>query len=131
MKTVEEALVTLAGMSPLMESNVRLADPENEYTVMIKQLTAKGSKMTAADREQKLLHQLRGSLYDDDWPLSYPTINILRSFQAGGSGLGSGRNSLGPSVERGVLMPELSIPLHYGTRRLNGKLEEGHPRLAR
>lgn len=124
MKTVEEARVTLTGISPLLESNIRLADPENEYTIQIKQLTAKGSKMTPADREAKLLLQLRGSLYEEDDRLTYPTVNILRSFQAGGSGLGSGKNSLGPSVERGVLMPELSVPLHYGTSRTEGKLEE-------
>jgi hypothetical protein len=123
-KTVENAEVTLTGITPLMMSNIRLADPEFELTMEIKKLTAKSGRMTPAEQEQKLLLQCRGSLYEEDGQVIYPCINIMRSFQAGGSGLGSGKNSLGPSVERGVLMAETSVPLRYGVRRKEGALEE-------
>jgi hypothetical protein len=124
MKTVEEAEVIMTGITPLMMSNIRLADPEYELTLEIKKLTAKGAQMTPADREQKALLQCRGSLYEEDGQLIWPCINVMRSYQEGASGLGSGRNSLRPSVERGVLMTQISVPLRYGPRRKEGKLEE-------
>jgi len=124
MKTIPEASVTLTGITPLMMDNIRGADPEYDLTKRIKTITAKGVRMTPADLEQKLLLQCRSGIYEDGDRLIYPCINIMRSFQEGASGLGGGKRSLRPSVERGVLAAEATIPLRYGVRRKEEKLED-------
>lgn len=111
----------LTGISPLVMKNPQLADPENEFVRAIKQITAKGQKMTQDDLDEKARLQFAGALYiGEDGPYM-PTTNVRKCFIEGGRAVGSGKNSKGPTVERAVIAVDGIAPLEYsGPRDASG-----------
>lgn len=104
----------LTGASPLLMKNPALADPDNEIVQAIKAITAKGAKMTAADRAEKARLQWIGALYVRNGKLFLPSTNLLRCFAEAGK---LTRN--GTDVERALIPPDAEIPLeHDGPREI-------------
>jgi hypothetical protein len=76
MKTMN---VKLTGLRPLVMHNGLLADPTNQYTVAMKNITAKGSKkLTLSDYKERDHLEWMGSVYwsEQDKYLFLPSDNI-------------------------------------------------------
>lgn len=104
----------LTGISNLVMHNPQMADPENEFVMAIKQITAKRDKMTQDDRDEKSRLQFAGALYISPELGPYmPIANIRRCLVEGGRAIGSGRDSKGPTVERAVIGVGGNVALEY------------------
>ena len=74
--------MTLKGVTGLLMHNPRLADPSDEYTRALAEITSKGSKMTDADYAEAARIQWYGGLYHDpDMGLYVPTWNVVRCLE--------------------------------------------------
>jgi len=117
------ARVVLTGKSPLVMHHTRTADPDDELQAAIKEVEAKGTRMTAEDRKRKAVLQWRASLYSDDVKedgeeaprerVIVPMMWLTRAWEEGGKTLGSGTASKGAAVVRSVTPTETQMLLKY------------------
>ena len=78
-------IVKLDGLSGLVFSNERLADPDDEYTRAIKVLTAKGAQKTDVDNAEIAKLEWFGGLYHEaGFGVYLPTWNLIRCFEQAG-----------------------------------------------
>ncbi len=103
--------VRLTGQSPLLMHNVRLADPEDEFTKAIARISDKGKKMTEDDRQEIASLEWFGGLYvgqnGHSGPV-IPTANLRRCFKEAGKATNQGAD-----ITRAVIPIELNVPLIY------------------
>jgi len=111
--------VRITGIRPLLMKNGLLADPQNETTRAIKEITNKGSKkMTVDDHRNKDRLQWEGSLYwDDKDGAIIPSDNIERCIQ-----LGAQKARKGKDIKAAVLCAEPHSKLEYDGPRSREKL---------
>lgn len=100
--------VRWTGIRPIIMHNGLLADPTNEYTRGIKDITSKGSKkMSDTDHEKRNWLEWQGGLYwtDGIGPV-IPSDNIERCIQ-----LGAQKSRIGKDVQAAVFctMPEFAL----------------------
>ena len=114
--------VVLTGKSPLLMHHPCTADPDDEASVLIAEIAAKGKTMTKEDRRRKGAIQWRAALYtdevkDDDGVLRerviVPMMWLSRAWEEGGKTLGSGTASKGAAVVRSVTPTESLMRLKY------------------
>ena len=108
------------GISPLLLSCDKLADPLNPATIAHKELTGK-TKKTFADHLAIARSQWEGLMYWDDQKniVIMPTINI-RSCIVQGAKL----NKLGMQIKRGTMILDAFVPLEYGKKLTKDELWE-------
>lgn len=101
--------LTLTGVKPLLQHNVQLGDPENQYVRDIGRLNALKGKITDEQRAERDWLKFRGGLYyeDDQGPV-LPAANVFRSLQQAASLTRNGKD-----IERGLIMLDDSAPLDY------------------
>jgi hypothetical protein len=78
---VTQILIDLKGTSPLAQRNQRLADPLDDFTRRIKELTSKRKKTDADQREIEHLEFLGGLYFDPSIGIYVRTIAIKRCFE--------------------------------------------------
>jgi hypothetical protein len=112
--------IRLQGVSPLLQSNDRLADPLNPLTIKHKELTSKRKK-TEDDHWLIARSQWEGLLYwNDAVGVIMPTQNIRAAMIGGGK-----LNKLGMALKRGTIMFDDYVPLDYGKKLTIEQLWEG------
>jgi hypothetical protein len=104
-----EVLIELAGLTPLVMHNIRLADPEDAIVRAIGELTSKKKNKTDADlKEIEHLEFLGGLYYDTDIGVHVPSRSIIRCFEQAGA-----ITRAGTSVVRAVSVLTDRFPLTY------------------
>ena len=104
----------LQGVTALLCHNVQLADPDNEWTKQIAQITAKRKK-TPEDRLEIARLEWYGGLYIGTNGPEIPCGNIRKCLMRAATITRQGRQ-----VQRAVLFAELSVPIIYdGPRDLD------------
>jgi len=98
----------LTGVTPLLMHNVRLARPDDDYTMAIAAITSKKSGMTIDDRREVARLEFVGGLYiDDDGPF-LPAANIRRCFVQAAK-----VRRMGTKVERALVVLDRQATLEY------------------
>lgn len=101
--------ITLTGVQPLLQHNVQLGDPENEYVREIGRLNALKAKITDEQRAERDWLKFRGGLYyDDQLGPVLPAANVFRSLQQAAALTRNGKD-----IERGLVMLDEAAPLEY------------------
>jgi len=126
--------VAITGTAPLIQHNVRLLDPLNPIVREIKKFTAKGSRMSEAERFIIRKLEWYGGLFTnaeneviDDGDISVePSARVLiPSDYLEGAILGAAKKSrMGPKVKAGVLV-ERDVSLNYTGHKDINKLYDG------
>jgi len=74
--------IQLTGTTPLMMHNERLSDQSDAYTIMIKELTAKGKNKTTKDDDEISQIEWQGGIYaDSENKVVMPVANLIRCFR--------------------------------------------------
>lgn len=100
--------MTWTGTTPLMVSNVQLADPDNEYSRAIATITSKRKK-TPEDRLEIARLEWLGGLYVEDGIAVMPTANVRRCLERGGA-----IRRLGTAVVRSMIPYTVTVPIEHG-----------------
>jgi hypothetical protein len=100
-------ITRLVGTSPLLQHNIQLANPDNEWTRRISEITAKRKK-TEEDRQAISRLEFQGSLYVDGGKVVIPTTNVRKCFQETAK-----ITKQGKSIVRAVNAVQLNVPLVY------------------
>jgi hypothetical protein len=101
--------ITLSGTQPLLQHNVRLGDPDDEYVREIGRLNALKSKITDEQRAERDWLKFRGGLYfDNELGPVLPAANVFRSLQQAASLTRNGKD-----IERGLIILDEQAPLEY------------------
>lgn len=111
MADIKEFKCRIVGVRPLIVHNVQLADPLNDYTRRIGELTAMSSKAKKQEDIQLKIARIEfeGSMYlDENRRQVMPCDNILRAIRDGGA---EQRN--GKKLEAVVSLVEDLIPIEY------------------
>ncbi len=111
MAEIKEFRCRIVGVRPLIVHNVQLADPLNDYTRRISELTAMSAKAKKQEDVQLKLARIEfeGSMYLDDRKRQViPSENILRAIRDGGA---EQRN--GKKIEAVVSLIEDLVPIEY------------------
>jgi hypothetical protein len=104
--------ITLTGAQPLLQHNVQLGDPENEYVREIGRLNALKGKITDEQRAERDWLKFRGGLYyDEQLGPVMPAANVFRSLQQAAALTRNGKD-----IERGLVILEESVPLEYDVK---------------
>ena len=110
--------ITFAGTTPLIMHSDKLADSANEYTVMIKELTAKKKNKTTADEEQISKLEWMGSSYvDNNNVVIMPCGNLIRCMRDAAAITKNGRD-----IARAMSPITLHVPLLIADN--DGELKE-------
>lgn len=105
----------LVGTSPLLQHNIQLANPDNEWAKRISGITAKRKK-TEEDRQAISRIEFQGSLYTDEGKIVVPTTNVRKCFQETAKITKQGRQ-----IIRAVNAINLNAPLIYdGPQTVDG-----------
>ncbi|XXX79270.1 hypothetical protein WMF30_10895 [Sorangium sp. So ce134] len=111
MADIKEFKCRIVGVRPLIVHNVQLADPLNDYTKRISELTAMSAKAKKQEDIQLKLARIEfeGSMYlDENKCQVIPSENILRAIRDGGA---EQRN--GKKIEATVSLGEDVVPIEY------------------
>ncbi len=111
MADIKEFKCKIVGVRPLIVHNVQLADPLNDYTKRISELTAMSAKAKKQEDIQLKLARIEfeGSMYlDENKRQVIPSENILRAIRDGGA---EQRN--GKKIEATVSLGEDVVPIEY------------------
>lgn len=115
----------LTGTSPMLQHNIQLGDPDNEYVREIAKLNSLKSKITDEQRSERDWLKFRGGLYFDETlgPV-LPAANIFRSLQQAAALTRNGKD-----IERGLVILDEASPLGYdGPRTPEGLWGDGKSR---
>lgn len=105
MKTVD---TTWTGIRPLILHNGQLADPLNQYSRALKEITSKRKK-TDADHEAMARIEFEGGLYFDDEKGPYMPSDCLEAcIQAGAK-----KSRIGKDVQAAVFVQDDIVPIRY------------------
>jgi len=109
----------LVGTSPLLQHNIQLANPDNEWSKRISAFTAKRKK-TEEDRQAISRLEFQGSLYTDEGKVVVPTTNVRKCFQETAKVTKQGK-----SIVRAVNALDLNVPLVYqGPQTVEGLVDD-------
>lgn len=103
-----EILVELKGQTALVMHNIRLADPDDEITRAITEISGKRKKTDADRLEIARLEFLGGLYYDAAIGVYVPSWNILKCLERAGS-----ITKQGTAVIRSVSVTTDKVPLKY------------------
>lgn len=112
MAEIKEYSCKIVGVRPLIVHNVQLADPLNDYTRRMAEITSMSAKAKRQEDIQIKLARIEfeGSMYLDERKRQViPSENILRAIRDGGA---EQRN--GKKIEACVSLAEDVVPLEYG-----------------
>jgi len=99
--------ITFSGKTPLIMHSDRLADSSNEYTVMIKELTAKKKHKTTADEEDISKLEWCGSAYiDNNNVVIMPSANLIRCMRDAATAISKGKD-----IARAMSAVDMHVPL--------------------
>ena len=116
---MKELTLKITGISPILLSADKLADPLDPATIAHKALTSKRKK-TEEDHLAIARSQWEGLLYwDDDMNVILPTQTIRATLLNGAK-----MNKLGTQIKRGTIMLEDKVPLDYGRKLTKDQLWE-------
>lgn len=90
-------MLELTGTSPLLMHNIRLADPDDEFTTEIQKLTSKRTK-TKTDRDEIARLEWYGGLYVDAGMPVFPTAGVKKCIAETAK-----VRKLGKAVERALI----------------------------
>jgi hypothetical protein len=107
--------ITLTGKTPLMQHNIRLADPLDEWTKALKAANAKRNKTEEDHREVQRIEWYGGIYFDPEIGVYVPSSWIAQSLRGGGSLYGK----KGTTVGRALIMDEERIPLAFSGPRMD------------
>jgi len=117
---MKELTLKITGISPILLSADKLADPLDPATIAHKALTSKRKK-TEEDHLAIARSQWEGLLYwDDKLNVVLPTQNIRATMLNGAK-----MNKLGTQIKRGTIMLEDKVELNYGAKLTKDQLWEG------
>jgi hypothetical protein len=102
-----EIRLELTGTSPLLQHNISLADPDNEFVKEIATYTAKRKK-TEDDRRAIERLEWFGGLYVEGGRIVMPTGNIRKCFIQAGK-----ITKQGTQVTRALQFLQMNVPLAY------------------
>jgi hypothetical protein len=111
MAEIKEFGCRIVGVRPLIVHNVQLADPLNDYTQRMAELTSMSSKAKRQEDIQIKIARIEfeGSMYlDEHMRQVIPSENILRAIRDGGA---EQRN--GKKIEAAVSLVEDVVPIEY------------------
>lgn len=100
--------IEMKSNTPLMMHNAQLSDPDNEFTVAIKELTSKGVNQTEVDRAQIRRLEWQGGLYLYEGKIVMPTANITKSLRNAGA-----QTKMGNKIAASLLPLSLNVPLVF------------------
>jgi hypothetical protein len=106
----------LVGTSPLLQHNIQLANPDNEWAKRISAVTAKRKK-TEEDRQLISRLEFQGSLYVDGGEVVVPTTNVRKCFQETAKVTKQGKQ-----IVRAVNAVQLNVPLVFKGPQTVGEL---------
>ena len=105
----------LTGTSPLLQHNIQLANPDNEWAKRISAVTAKRKK-TEDDRAEIGRLEFLGSLYTNSGQVVVPTTNVRKCFQEAAKVTRQGK-----MITRALNAIDLDVPLIYdGPQTIEG-----------
>jgi len=122
---ITTAIVRIEGASPLLMHNGQLANPLNEWTMKIKEITSKHfSKKTEADGKELRRLEFHGGLYYDE----DKEIPIIPDVFIEGTIRDAARDKKkGPTINAGLSVYPEKIPLIYkGTKDRDALYEDGN-----
>lgn len=102
-----DVTIELTGTTPLLQHNVQLADPDNEWAREVALITSKRTK-TEQDRAEIKRLEWHGGLYVEDGRVVMPSTNVLRCI-----GTAAGLRKLKAASQRALSPSTLSVPLDY------------------
>jgi hypothetical protein len=105
MKTIK---LTIAGVTPLMMHNDRLANPMNEYARQLKEYTSKRAK---TDEDYEAIAQIEflgGIYYSEASGVHIPARNVRKCIEEGAK-----LQKKGTAIKRGVFVVEDELSLIY------------------
>lgn len=111
MDGITKAMVRVKGVSPLLMHNARMANPLDEYTLQIKEITSKHhSKKTESDIIKTIELEFQGALYfDDNGAGAYiPGVNVEGAIRDAARA-----SKQGKAVESGVVVDQDIVKLLY------------------
>lgn len=126
---MQQLKLVLRGTRPLLQHNVRLVDPLDEYTQALRTASdeAKAKKTDEAHRRMADV-EFEGSLYHDDEIGPYVKAEAVERCLRQAAGIGF--KGYGAKVERGVLITAMdqsdAIPLLYNGPREIAALRDDH-----
>ena len=101
--------VKLVGITGHVQHNIRLADPDDEYVKLIRELNAKGQNKTEDDRKEiERLEFLGGLYHEPDIGVYVPAANLLRCMAKAGT-----ITKRGKKIEQAISPMTDRIPLSY------------------
>lgn len=101
--------VKLVGITGHVQHNIRLADPDDEYVKLIREINAKGASKTEDDRREiERLEFLGGLYHDPDIGVYVPAANLLRCLSRAGT-----ITKRGKKIDRGISSMTDRFPLIY------------------
>jgi len=103
--------IKITGISPILLSCDKLADPLDPATIAHKELTSKRKK-TEEDHIALARSQWNGLMYWEDGIGVYVPSQNIRASLVGGAKL----NKLGMQIKRGTIMEDEKIELDYGKK---------------
>lgn len=116
---MKELTLKITGISPILLSADKLADPLDPATIAHKALTSKRKK-TEEDHLAIARSQWEGLLYwDDKLNVVLPTQSIRATMLNGAK-----MNKLGTQIKRGTIMLEDKVELDYGAKLTKDQLWE-------
>lgn len=117
---MQQVLVQIGGVSPLMMHNGRLSNPLDPYAKAIKEITSKRTKTDEDHLQIAKLEFLGGIYYDEKIGVYIPGENLDATIVNGAK-----RQRKGADVERGVMTLEDKVPLSYEGPRSPERLFDG------
>ena len=111
--------IKITGISPVLLSCDKLADPLDPATITHKELTSKRKK-TEEDHFAIARSQWNGLMYFDEILGVYMPTQNIRAALVGGAKL----NKLGMQIKRGTIMEDEKIALDYGKKLTMDQLWE-------
>lgn len=111
--------IKLTGVTGLVQHNERLADPEDDYVKLIRELTGKRTKTESDLAEIGRLEWLGGLYHDPAVGVYVPTWNIVRCIERAGT-----ITRKGASVIRALAVISEKVPVQYDGPRDVMKLWE-------
>jgi hypothetical protein len=105
---VKNYLLRLIGATPLVMHSDRLADPLDDYTKAVKEISGKTTKTEADHLELGKREFVGGLYYNPEVGVYIPAENIHKCLIESAR-----RQKLGKHVERGVLVDVQHVPLQY------------------
>lgn len=105
---MQKYTLSLVGDTPLVMHSDRLADPLDEYTQAVAEVSKK-QKKTLADHEELAKREFLGGLYYDAKDgVHLPSENLLKCLVEAAR-----RHKEGKNIERGITIDEVRLPLSY------------------